>query len=139
MTIDLLQEKGLVLGIISNAQFYTPHVVDGTTGVVLRGGIIPEEMIIFSYEEGEGKPSRRLFEKLAVAAKKQGIQPEEILYVGNDFVKDIEPAQEVGFRAALFAGDARSLRTGSASLSEACATADVVLTELAQLREVLGL
>ena len=40
----------------------------------------------------------------------RGIAPDETVYVGNDMLNDIGPAHKVGFRTALFAGDARSLR-----------------------------
>ncbi|MDF1825267.1 MAG: HAD family hydrolase [Verrucomicrobiales bacterium] len=139
---DLLMQlstSGLRLGIISNAQFYTHAVVAG----LLQPGIeelqSDARLNVFSYEEREGKPSLRLFSKAAEAAGKDGIEPHEILYVGNDFRKDIEPASRVGFRTAFFAGDARSFRTGTVSPQKACDHADVVLTDLRQLIDVLGL
>ncbi len=137
--IRILREKSYLLGIISNAQFYTEAVVEGASGIELSGGDFEQAISIFSYEEGVGKPSRSLFEKASSNAGKLGLKPEEVLYIGNDWAKDIEPAGEVGFKTALFAGDQRSLRTGALTPDEACRKADVVLTELIQLVEVLRL
>ena len=62
-----------------------------------------------------------------------GLAPAAIFYLGNDITKDVLPARELGFRTGLFAGDARSLRLGGLSGDEATATADAVITDLAQL------
>jgi FMN phosphatase YigB (HAD superfamily) len=67
-----------------------------------------------------------------------GMKSQEILYIGNDFCKDVAPAQKVGFRTGLFAGDARSLRVGPDGLPAALKRADVVLTELQQIDQVLS-
>lgn len=137
--ITLLKSNSIPLGIISNAQFYTHDVVAGLLGVGLEAPTFDADLSVFSYLEREGKPSRRLFQKVVEAAERRGLQSGEVLYVGNDFKKDIEPAQEVGFRTAFFAGDSRSFRTGEVPADEACDFADVVLTDLMQLVDVLGL
>lgn len=137
--IGRLERNHFALGIVSNAQFYTSAVVEGVCGFRLFDEHFDPDLSVFSFLEREGKPSRKLFEKVASAAKGMGIEKEEILYIGNDFTKDVAPAHEVGFRTALFAGDERSLRTGSLETAQACSRADVVLTELPQLEEVLGL
>lgn len=137
--IRTLRKNSFPLGIISNAQFYTGAVVEGVSGINLSGADFEPTLSVYSYREGFGKPSRQLFEKALREAEALGIQSQEVLYIGNDLVKDIEPAVEVGFRTGLFAGDQRSLRTGAMTVEEACGKADVVLTELIQLPEVLRL
>lgn len=132
-----LHAQGLILGIISNAQFYTGAVFSAATGVDLSGDLFAPDLSFFSFREGVGKPAPELFRKAAAAAADRGIAPEEIFYLGNDFHKDIEPARAAGFRTGLFAGDRRSLRTGTVSLGEACESADAVLTELPRLFEIL--
>lgn len=158
-----LHEGGYRLGIISNAQFYTPALVDAFLGTSLdltvsdggpnRGsyGAQPysetprstssswdTELTLLSFQIREGKPSVRLYERIRDAAEKMGMKSQEILYIGNDFCKDVAPAQKVGFRTGLFAGDARSLRVGPDGLPAALKRADVVLTELQQIDQVLS-
>jgi len=128
-----IRAAGKKLGIISNAQFYTLPVIEGLFGVSLDGMGFNPELQVFSYREREGKPSRRLYEIFAERAAREGLSPDQIFYLGNDMTKDILPARELGFRTGLFAGDARSLRLGGLSEEEAIATADAVITDLAQL------
>ncbi len=133
-----LRERGMVMGIISNAQFYTLPVMEGLFGAGLDDLGFHPDLRVFSFEEGEGKPSLRLFEKLRDRAAALGIAASEIFYLGNDWKKDVLPARAVGFRAALFAGDVRSLRLGGVGECEAWATTDAVITGLQQVVGCLG-
>ncbi|MCB1204692.1 MAG: HAD family hydrolase [Verrucomicrobiae bacterium] len=135
-TLSRLAGAGVSLGIISNAQFYTLPVMEGLFGSSLEELGFHPGLQVFSFEVGEGKPSPRLFEILGERAAGLGLDPSEVLYVGNDFRKDVLPARAIGFRTALFAGDARSLRLGGLSEDEARETADAVITDLAQVAEL---
>mgnify|MGYP000998730885 CR=1 FL=1 len=128
-----LRGAGFVLGIVSNAQFYTLPVMEGLFGASLDGLGFHPGLRVFSFEEGEGKPSPRLFALLRERAAALGIAPEEVFYLGNDLQKDVLPAREAGFRTGLFAGDARSLRLGGVSEQEATEIADAVITGLDQV------
>lgn len=44
---------------------------------------------------------------------KANISPRETLYVGNDLINDIAPAQNAGMQTALFTGDKRCTFLGS--------------------------
>ncbi|MEM7602423.1 MAG: hypothetical protein AAF357_13520, partial [Verrucomicrobiota bacterium] len=55
----------LHLGIISNAQFYTPSVVEGVSGIEIKGDKFERNLSTFSFQEGESKPSAQMFEKVA--------------------------------------------------------------------------
>jgi putative hydrolase of the HAD superfamily len=96
------------------------------------------DLRVFSFEEGEGKPSLRLFETLRESAVALGIAASEIFYLGNDWKKDVLPARSVGFRTGLFAGDVRSLRLGEVTEEGAWASVDAVVTGLAQVAGCLG-
>lgn len=137
-TLVGLRSLGFTLGIISNAQFYTRPVMEGLFGGTLEGLGFDPGLQVFSFEESEGKPSPRLFEIIRERAALRGVAPSEILYIGNDFRKDVLPARAAGFRTALFAGDARSLRLGEVSEVEARETADLVVTRLDQIPGCLG-
>jgi len=137
-TIAALRAAGLALGIVSNAQFYTPAVLHGLLdGTPDELGLDPD-LMVYSFREREAKPSIRLFRRLAAAAAGKGIPPERVFYLGNDLGKDVLPASAAGFRTGLFAGDRRSLRTGEKGMAAAAECADAVLTDLPQVWEVVG-
>jgi len=108
--IDFLKKKGILLGLISNAQAFTPFYVEALFGESLKDlGFLPE-LTVFSYELGEAKPSPRLFQVAANSLSFLGYSPEQTLYIGNDLQNDVWAPKQVGFRTALFCGDRRSLR-----------------------------
>lgn len=135
--LQILKKRGVILGVVSNAQSYTKMVFEGVVGSSLSEFGIEPSMSVFSFELGEGKPSTRLYEMLSSAIREKGIEPNEVLYIGNDMRKDILPARETGFRTALFAGDKRSLRFGDCTETEAMSIPDFVITELTQLLEIV--
>jgi putative hydrolase of the HAD superfamily len=101
---------GIFLGIVSNAQFFTPLLFDAFLGKSPKAlGFLPK-LCLYSFQEKEAKPSPRLFRKAAGVLESLGIRPGETLYTGNDMLNDVWAAKEAGFRTALFAGDGRSLR-----------------------------
>ncbi|MDR2048490.1 MAG: HAD family hydrolase [Treponema sp.] len=109
-TIGELKDSGLVLGIISNAQFFSPLLFKAFFGKTPAEMGFDPRLLIWSFEEAEAKPSARLFEKAAARLNERGMGPDEAVYVGNDMKNDIVPAAAAGFKTVLFAGDLRSLR-----------------------------
>ncbi len=110
---DLLtraRKAGLVLGIVSNAQYYTVPVLEAAFGRSLADLGFSPDLCVWSWRLGRAKPDPELFRVLARALGERGIPPGDAVYAGNDLVNDIAPARACGFRTALFAGDARSLR-----------------------------
>jgi putative hydrolase of the HAD superfamily len=130
-TLRDLSSRGLLLGLVSNAQFYTVPVMEGCLAEPLDDLGIDPGLCVFSYLERRAKPDVHLFEVVRERLLKRGIQPEEVLYVGNDVRNDIDPAKAAGFRTALFAGDESSLRLRGRSIEES--GADLVITDLRQL------
>lgn len=127
------RKEALPMGIISNAQFYTPLILRWFLKEDLPGLGFEKDLLIYSFEAGVAKPSTRLFRLAAGQLKKMGILPETVLYVGNDLQKDILPAKQSGFQTTLFAGDARSLRPGYNDPAYKNLQADLVVTDLGQL------
>ena len=76
-----------------------------------------------------------MFERAADSLAARGIVGDEVLYVGNDMLNDVMPAASVGFRTALCAGDARSLRLREGDERIMGVSPDLVLSDLAQLDE----
>lgn len=106
----LVQELNLPLGIVSNAQFYTPILLSYFLNTSLWDFGFKREYSVFSYEKGFAKPEIQLFSDIQLKLEQDGILPNEVIYIGNDQLKDIYAAQQVGFQTILFAGDKRSLR-----------------------------
>jgi putative hydrolase of the HAD superfamily len=105
-----LADGGITLGIVSNAQFFTPLLFEAFFGAPPEKLGFTPELLIYSYKMGEAKPSPRLFGRAAERLGSVGITPERCLCIGNDMRNDVSCALDAGFRAALFAGDGRSLR-----------------------------
>lgn len=136
-TLSGLGNLGLELGIVSNAQFFTPLAFEPLTGKSLGLWGFEEALSVWSYEHREAKPGTFLYERCAEAFGERGIEPDEALFVGNDLRNDVWPAQRVGFKTALFAGDARSLRWRRDDDRLAEVRPDAVVTDLRQLLQVV--
>jgi len=65
--------------------------------------------------------------------EKMDISPHSVLYVGNDMLNDIYPAKTAGFKTALFAGDARSLRLRENHPQCKDLSPDIIITDLIQI------
>jgi putative hydrolase of the HAD superfamily len=112
--LQQLHERNIRLGVLSNAQFYTPidlslFLRDQSNGEIddhIR--LFDQDLMFFSYEYGVSKPNKILFRKLFDALYEYEILPSQALFVGNDLGSDILPAQEAGMKTAFFTGDSRS-------------------------------
>ena len=109
-TLVGLAGAGLKLGVISNAQFFTPLMFPALLDRTLEDLDFAPSMQYYSYRLGVAKPGIDLYRRAERELAEQGIGPREVLYVGNDMLNDMTPAAQCGFRTALFAGDQRSLR-----------------------------
>ncbi|CAB1082782.1 Mannosylglucosyl-3-phosphoglycerate phosphatase [Olavius algarvensis Delta 1 endosymbiont] len=127
------RRQGLILGIISNAQFYTPYLFNWFLDSDLPGLGFDADLTFYSYRFETAKPSIALFEMAAEKLMDKEIQPAFVLYIGNDMLNDIYPAQKVGFKTALFAGDQRSLRLRADDSRCRDLNPDLVVTDLGQL------
>ncbi|MEN1680903.1 MAG: HAD family hydrolase [Planctomycetota bacterium] len=134
-----IKRAGLPMGIVSNAQFFTPLAMEQLTGQTLGELGFVEDLCVWSFAHLRAKPGAELYAMAAERLAGHGIQPGETLYVGNDMRNDIAPAAGLGFRTALFAGDARSLRLREGDPMVAGVAADAVVTELPQLLRILSL
>jgi putative hydrolase of the HAD superfamily len=122
------RSAGLPLGIVSNAQFYTPLFIKAAFGLDTASLGLEESLSFWSYRTGRAKPDRFMYDQAAQVLSARGIAPEVALYVGNDALNDCAAAGEAGFMTALFAGDARSFRPRETSLRVAEYPPDTVAT-----------
>ena len=128
-----VRQEGLLMGIISNAQFYTPYLFNWFLDSDPEDLGFKPDLIFYSYRFEVAKPSSMLFKMAAERLKTKEIQPSSVLYVGNDMLNDIYPAKTAGFQTALFAGDKRSLRLRKNDPRCKNLNADLIVTDLSQL------
>lgn len=112
--LEQLKKSNIVIGIVSNAQFYTP--IDLTLFLREQSNqkiddlseLFDPDLTFFSYEYGVAKPNQLLFRKLYDALYEYHILPAQTVFVGNDLSIDIQPAIEAGMKTAFFTGDKES-------------------------------
>ena len=133
-----LKAAGLPLGIVSNAQIFTPSLVkDLLNQDGLEESGFSLDLCVFSNRYRQAKPGPRLFDVLLKGLLARNILPREAIYVGNDMLNDIWAASQAGLRTAWFAGDRRSCRPRQQDDRCQVLHPDVVLTDLMQLPECL--
>jgi HAD superfamily hydrolase (TIGR01509 family) len=91
-TLISLREQGLITGMVSNAG-------QGLEEVCQAIGLLPFlDHIISSGMAGAEKPDPQIF---LFAARQAGLPPESIIYVGDDYYKDVEGAEKAGMTGLL--------------------------------------
>lgn len=132
-TIASLRDRGIRLGIVSNAQFFTPIAIEALLGAAPETLGFEPPLTAWSYQHGEAKPSHGLFAGPLAQLERDSIRPGQTAFVGNDRLNDLLPAQELGIRPILFAGDRRSLRLREGDPRCANVREAAVITRLDQL------
>lgn|SRR5690625_4909538 len=136
-TLEWFRERGILQGIISNSQFYTPVILEALTGKTMFDLGLSSSLLHWSFEEKRKKPDVTFYKGFLekVLQTEPDLSPGQVLYVGNDMLKDIWPAYTVGMKTALFAGDRRSLKYRKEDDRCKDLSPDLVLTSLEQLKE----
>ncbi|MFP4469912.1 MAG: HAD family hydrolase [Bacteroidales bacterium] len=139
-----LHGKKYPLGIVSNAQYYTPVVMNyyltGKEEEKENIEYFDPDLTVMSYTLLKSKPDLSLFRPVTESLmEKYGIRPQEAVFVGNDMFKDLYPASQLGMKTILFAGDKRSLRLRHDKKEVNPLKPDAVITALEQLKQILGI
>ena len=116
-----LKERGMILGLASNSQFYTLPILGKALGIKLEE-LFKTELIFLSYRLGFSKPSPYFFRLIRTKALYLGMRPEQVLVVGNDYEHDVLPAKIQGLQALLFWGNDQSVRLGKTIGKESMVT-----------------
>ena len=132
-----LKKLKVLMGIISNAQFFTPYLFNWFLNSSPEDLGFKSDLIFYSFKSGHAKPSPFMFDAAAKNLKNMDILAHSVLYIGNDMLNDIYPAKTVGFKTVLFAGDARSLRLRENHPKCRSLYADIVITGLAQILDLV--
>jgi HAD superfamily hydrolase (TIGR01549 family) len=92
-----LRNRSLKIGLVCNTGRGPGHAL---RQLMRREGILHYfDETIFSDEVGYGKPDKRIYQ---TAAKRLGLQPSEILHVGDNIENDVRAAQDAGMKTLLF-------------------------------------
>ena len=126
-----LRSRNIMLGIVSNAQFYTAHILEYFLGRSLTGAGFDKKLILYSYIYRNAKPSEKLFQKAVTRVTQRGLHPDNVLFAGDSLENDIRPAGRAGFRTALFCGSAATVRPA------ADIGIDAILTDWKQIERIL--
>jgi putative hydrolase of the HAD superfamily len=95
--LQRLHERNLKIGLICNTGRGPGHAL---RELMRREGVLDYfDITIFSDEVGYGKPDTRIF---LTAAKKLGLEPSDILHVGDNIENDVRGAQGIGMKTLLF-------------------------------------
>lgn len=124
-TLMELQARDYRLSVISNAA-YSPFL----TWALERFEILHFfETILVSADVGVRKPALEIFQ---IALEQLELEPADVVYVGDDFQKDVAAPKQLGMRAIWFRPD------GAAPSPGAQATADAIVGELIQIPDWVG-
>jgi putative hydrolase of the HAD superfamily len=141
-TIAYFHDTGYPLGIISNAQFYTPIMMNYFLTEKVEDAetitFFDPDLTVFSYKLLRAKPDTSIFEPMLKNLKlKYNISPEQAVFIGNDLYKDIYTASKSGMKTIFFAGDERSLRLRNDQEEVKGLKPDAVITNLEQLKQII--
>lgn len=135
--LSTCRKNDIRLGIVSNAQFYTPYLFSWLLDLDAEKLGFDPDLTIYSFQYGKAKPSADLFEIIRRRLEKAGISSTDVAYIGNDMRNDIVPAHIAGFQTILFAGDKRSLRLRKEDPKCSAITPDMMVIQLDQLASYL--
>lgn len=135
--LSVCRDSNVLMGIISNAQFYTPYLFNWFLDSSPENLGFHPDLIFYSYKLGYAKPSTFMFQVAADKLKNMDVPAHSAIYFGNDMLNDIYPAKKAGFKTGLFAGDARSLRLRENNPKCKDLSADIVITDLVQILDYI--
>lgn len=94
-----LRERGVVLGVASNAQPYTLRELDeALAGTGAERAWFEPALCFWSFDHGYSKPDPHVFRVLTARLRARGIAPDETLMVGDRADNDIAPARAQGWQ-----------------------------------------
>jgi FMN phosphatase YigB (HAD superfamily) len=108
-----LSERGLQIGIASNAQAYTQRELDRALAAQkLSLSIFMPELCFWSFEFGFSKPDPNVFRLLTARLNAKDVRPAQTLMVGDRLDNDIAPARAQGWQTWQLQAGARGEHEG---------------------------
>ncbi len=96
------RERGILLGIASNAQAYTLREL-AECGVEV--GWFEPELCVWSFESGFSKPNPHVFRMISARLAHRGIAGGEVMMIGDREDNDVVPARAAGWGTFWFGED----------------------------------
>ena len=107
-------QRGIVLGIASNAQAYTLRELQvALKKARLNLGIFQADLIFWSFQNGFSKPDPYVFQTLRARLQNRRIASSETLMVGDREDNDLGPAKMVGWRIWQFSKSSENAHRGN--------------------------
>ena len=139
-----LKKLGITQGIVSNAQFYTPilldiffdHQTDGQISDYRQ--LFHSNLCSFSFQHRRSKPDPRIFAPVIGSLRAKGITQEKAIYIGNDLLNDIYAAGKLGFKTAFFAADEPMVKFHETDPRVKEFVPDITVKDFAQLPGLFG-
>jgi FMN phosphatase YigB (HAD superfamily) len=135
--IEHVKNAGVEQGLLGNGQLFTTLQLQ--RGLTRQGSsvnldlVLAPEWCFLSHRSGGRKPSERFFRALLSELTSHGIEPHQVLHVGNNMDQDLIPAKKLGMRTALVAHDKSTLTAGKDQLKDPACRPDILMTELQQI------
>lgn len=141
--LTALSEAGIRQGLLADAQPFTLvqmlRALKAQGTLPHLGQLFDFDCVILSFQEGVRKPSKSLYRAAVEQFAELEIAPEEVLHVSSRVRDDLAMARQFGMKTALYAGDKLGLRAGKEDVTDPQLRPDRLLTDLSQIREVLGI
>jgi FMN phosphatase YigB (HAD superfamily) len=138
-----VSQAGMRQGIIDDGQSFTPaqllHALQQQAPVRSLSEFISPSALAISSDCQVRKPSPSLFSAGFAPLVRQGIEPQCILYVSHRLEDDLAVARQSGVRTALYAADAVCCQVQPGHLRDPETRPDRLLTDLRQIRQILGI
>lgn len=133
---------GLVQGLLADGQSFT--LVQTLRALTMQGPLPPiyelfrPQALVLSGDVGVRKPSKLLFAEAVQNLRSIGIQAQETLHISCRLSTDLVPARAAGMKTALLAAEKSGLEVSGEVLRDPATRPDRLLTDLSQLRSVVG-
>lgn len=143
--VDVLRQvatAGLRQGILDDGQSFTPaqllRALQQQAPVHSLSEFITPAAVTLSSACHVRKPSTSLFTAGFAPLVRQGLEPNTILYISHRLGDDLAVARQMGVRTALYAADAACCQVQPQQLRDPGLRPDRLLTDVRQIREILG-
>lgn len=134
---------GLRQGILDDGQSFTPaqllHALQQQSAMHSLSEFFTPAAVTLSSACHVRKPSPSLFAAGFAALVRQGLEPNTILYISHRLEGDLAVARSLGVRTALYAADAACCQVQPEQLRDPALRPDRLLTDVRQIREILGI
>lgn len=137
--VTRLADAGIAQGLLADGQCFT--VTQLARGLAKQdaalnfAALFPTAKRVISCDHKARKPSDTLIQ---AGIEAMGLDPSAILHVGSSLPRDIAPAKAWGMKTALYAGDRQSLDATGDLLKDAKHRPDALITDLAQVVDLIN-